>query len=182
MGIRDSNYIHGHKLGCIGSLVVGHGEDDEKIFKEWEKSKGYYTPRRNKKGKKYYFRDEAWKVYHSDLPEYEMIAENVEEYYSNAHKPVDKIIASNRQYFDDLKDIKTIYVWGFSFSDVDMPYIKEIISVNDEPEKIKWNVSYYKEEEKDKFKARLSSLGVDCDQRASFKPLSFWLKSPFVNR
>ncbi|MDE6003992.1 MAG: bacteriophage abortive infection AbiH family protein [Oscillospiraceae bacterium] len=176
---QQIKYIHGNKLGSIGSLIVGHGEDDYKIFKEWEKSKGYYIPRRNKKGKKFYFRDEAWKVYHSDLPEYEMIAESVEGYYSEAHKPVDQLIKANRQYFDDLYDVKTIFVWGFSFGDVDMPYLKEIIAVNDEPETIKWNISYYKEEEKEKFRARLMSLGVDCDQQASFKPLSFWQISSF---
>lgn len=44
-------YIHGHKPSAIGSLVVGHVEDDEEIFKDWEKSKGYYKPRYNKKGK-----------------------------------------------------------------------------------------------------------------------------------
>lgn len=167
-------YIHGNKLGSIGSLIVGHGEDEDELLKKWEYSKGYHTPRRNKKGKVYFYRDEAWDVYHSELPEYEMIAEGVEEYYSQAHKPVEEIISSNRDYFDDLYDIKIIYVWGFSFSDVDMPYIKEIIAANDEPEKIKWNISFYKEKEIDNFKKKLTSLGVDCDRQVSFKPLSFW--------
>lgn len=171
---QQINYIHGNKLGSIGSLIVGHGEDEDLIFDRWETSKGYNKPRYNKKGKKYYFRDEAWKVYHSQLPEYEMIAEGVEEYYSEAHKPVERIISSNRDYFDDLYDVKTIYVWGFSFSDVDIPYIKEIISVNQEPEKIKWYVSYYKTEEEEQFRACLSSLGIDCDHQVSFKPLTYW--------
>lgn len=168
------NYIHGHKFGSIGSLVVGHAEDDEKIFKAWEASKRYHKPRYNKKGKKYYFRDDAWKVYHSQLPEYEMIAENIEEYYENARKPVAKIISANRDYFDDLYDVKTIYVWGFSFSNVDMPYLKEIIVANDNPEEIKWHISYYKEDEIDKFKSSLSSLSIDCVNQVSFDPLSSW--------
>lgn len=170
------NYIHGNKHGYIGSIIVGNGEDDDKIFKDWETKKGYNKPRRNKKGKKYYFRDEAWKVYHSQLPEYEMIAESIEEYYSEAKKPVSKIIEDNSEYFKDLYDIKTIYVWGFSFSNVDMLYLKAIVDNNDTPEEIRWNVSYYKDSEVSQFKAQLASIGVDCDRQATFHPLSYWQK------
>lgn len=168
------NYIHGHKLGSIGSLIVGNGEDDEKNFRKWENDKGYYKPRRNKKGKRYFYRDEAWKVYHSQLPEYEMIAEGIEEYYSEAKKPVSQIINANAEYFQDLYDIRTIYVWGFSFSNVDMPYLKAIVENNDSPENIRWNVSYYNDIEIPRFKTQLASIGVDCEKQVTFKPLSHW--------
>jgi len=171
------NYIHGHKLGRIGSIIVGNGEDGDKIFKDWEKKKGYYKPRRNKNGKRYFYRDEAWKVYHSRLPEYEMIAEGIEEYYTNAKKPVAQIVQNNTEYFRDLYDVRSIYVWGFSFSKVDMPYLKAIVDNNDYPEEIRWNVSYYKDTEIPQFKAQLTSIGIDCENRVTFRPLSYWQKS-----
>lgn len=103
-----------------------------------------------------------------------MIAEYIEEYYTNARKPVDDIISQNREYFDDLYDIGIIYVWGFSFSDVDMPYLKEIIAVNDNPTEIKWHVSYYKDEEIALFRSKLSTIGIDCDRQVFVHPLSSW--------
>lgn len=42
-------------------------------------------------------------------------------------KPTERIIEMNRAFFESLSDVETITVYGFSFSSIDMPYIREII-------------------------------------------------------
>lgn len=106
-----------------------------------------------------------------------MIAEGIEEYYSEAKKPVEEILNRNAEYFKDLYDIQTIYVWGFSFSQVDMPYLKAVVDNNEYPEEIRWHVSYYNEEEITQFKSQLTSIGIDCKNRAEFRPLSSWQRN-----
>lgn len=47
---------------------------------------------------------------------------------SSLYKDTEGIITESTNFFDDLHDIKEIYTYGFSFSDVDMPYISEVIA------------------------------------------------------
>lgn len=57
--------------------------------------------------------------------------------------PLEKLMEG--EYFGTLidSDLQGIfeYVWGFSFSKVDQPYIRKIISSNDNPQEIQWYVS-----------------------------------------
>lgn len=172
------NHIHGVKTLPFGNLVVGHGEDSNMIFKTWWKSKGYDRPHYNKKGKKYYKRDTIYRMYHGNtqyLPEYEAITETVETYYSDSEKPVEKILSSNTEYFNELHDIRTIYVWGFSFSKVDLPYIKKIVSVNDNPATIKWYVNAFTDIDKSKALSTLLQLGIEIDN-IYIKPMSDFIR------
>lgn len=175
-GIPRENikYIHGHKYTKRGTIVVGHAEDSAALYHQWYSRKRYSKPRYNKKGRKYYVRDDAWKAYNSELPEYSGIAEAAESYYDESRKPVEDIIAQNQTYFSDLYDVRIIYVWGFSFNKVDIPYLKRIIDSNDFPEDIKWNVSYFRDEERGKFANILSALRVDVDRQVSFRHLADW--------
>lgn len=184
-GIPSSqvNHIHGVKTQQWGSLVVGHAEDNDKIFDQWWKSRGYDRPHYNKKGKKYFKRDNIYRMYQGDtqyLPEYESITESVESYYYDSQKPVEKIISSNVSYFASLHDVKTIYVWGFSFSKVDQPYIRKIISSNDNPQAIQWYVSIFSEEDKTKALDTLLPLSIPVDN-IHFKPMSDFLINPKLN-
>lgn len=175
-GIPRENikYIHGHKYAKRGTLVVGHAEDSEELYKYWYKRKGYSKPRYNKKGRKYYKRYDAWNAYHSELPEYNGIAEAAESYYDESRKPVQEIINGNISYFRDLYDVRTIFVWGFSFNKVDIPYLKKIIGSNDYPERVKWNVSFFSDEERGKFANVLSDLGIEVDRQVVFRHLADW--------
>lgn len=168
---ENINYIHGHRNGGKNSLIVGHGGDDE-AFDKWWSAKQYHRPRINKKGKKYRYRDAAYKVYHSELPEYEHIAEGIQEYYEESRKPVEKILHANDAYFEDLYDIQTIYVLGFSFNPIDLPYIQRIIDSNDSPQDIRWIVTYLGEDEKSRFVQVLDGLGTEVDKQEIFKPMS----------
>ena len=52
-------------------------------------------------------------------------------------KNTDEIIVENRTFFESLSDVTEIYSFGFSFSDVDLPYIRKICDSVD-TEKVVW--------------------------------------------
>ena len=167
-------YLHGHRLEGRKSIVVGHGGDDE-AFDRWWTARRYDRPRYNRKGKKYWRRDTAWKTYGSQLPEFEGIADGLQTYYEESRKPVERLLRENEAYFADLYDVGIIYVWGFSFNPIDLPYIRAIVGANDNPDTIRWYVSYWGDSEKDRLEGILVALGVDVSRQVTFRPLSFWM-------
>ncbi|TWL55428.1 hypothetical protein CHCC15325_3096 [Bacillus licheniformis] len=60
--------------------------------------------------------------------------------YDSLRKNTDEVIKNKNQFFDGLRYIKNIYSYGFSFSEVDLPYIKEICRRIDTKKKI-WYLS-----------------------------------------
>ncbi len=52
-------------------------------------------------------------------------------------KPVESIINANQLFFESLSNVEDITVYGFSFSSIDMPYIKEIFK------HVKYNVKWH---------------------------------------
>lgn len=68
------------------------------------------------------------------------------EMHMSLRKDTTKIIQDNRSLFDSLGLVKNIYSHGFSFSDVDLPYIKEICSVLDTKD-ITWYLNNYDDDE-----------------------------------
>ena len=50
----------------------------------------------------------------------------ISEALQSMHKPVEKIIESNKDYFKSLYNIKEIYIIGHSLNEIDLPYFKEI--------------------------------------------------------
>lgn len=79
-----------------------------------------------------------------------------------------------------MHDVKTIYVWGFSFLKVDQPYIRKIISSNDNPQAIQWYVSIFSEADKTKALNMLLPLSIPVDN-IHFKSMSDFLINPNLN-
>jgi len=52
----------------------------------------------------------------------------IDRYFAQTFKPTDDVIARNRAFFSALGSVKEIVVLGHSFSEVDGPYIDEIIA------------------------------------------------------
>ena len=44
-------------------------------------------------------------------------------------KPIAKIMENNRGFFDALRGVKEISIFGFSYSDIDMPYLEKIVEM-----------------------------------------------------
>ena len=158
-------HIHGvAKRGGSEGLVVGHGGDME-AYDKWCAAKKH-----RRRGR----RDSTYEAYFGnkrDFPEYEYMVEGAETYYEASWKPVERIISSHEAYFSALADISVIYVWGFSFSAIDAPYLQAIISHSASPEEITWHVSYHTCADKQRTINCLSGMGISAD-RIFLEPLS----------
>ncbi len=91
--------------------------------------------------------------------------EIVNDYLGKTFKPSKKIIEDNAFFFSNLSSVNKVYVLGHSMSEVDLPYFEEIRgNVNENAE---WIVTYYGEEELDRHKETIRSLGIEnvrfCD-------------------
>ena len=63
-------------------------------------------------------------------------------YRKSYEKPVNQIIESNNLFFKNLSKCNCVYSFGFSYSDIDMPYIEKIIKSIDS-NTITWNFNNY---------------------------------------
>ena len=61
-------------------------------------------------------------------------------------KDVEKCIEKNKRFFNEILDVERIYVYGFSFSSIDMPYLEKIIR-RTKPE-THWVISWYSQDDK----------------------------------
>ena len=61
-------------------------------------------------------------------------------------KDVEECIEKNKGFFNEILDVKRIYVYGFSFSSIDMPYLEKIIR-RTKPE-THWVISWYSQDDK----------------------------------
>lgn len=134
-GINNAQilYIHGRKDSMKNPPIIGHG--DIETFDNWFKETSRYN--------KSFYRSSK-----SQLPEIEIMTEGVEEYFSLSQKPVDQIIRKNQTFFEDLYDIKHVYVLGHSMNSVDIPYFQVVEKYNNDSANINWHISYYDDKEK----------------------------------
>ena len=117
--------------------------------------------------------------YYSQIPEDVDSLEQIEHFYANANdwveedtymeiiqrladqrKPVEDLIGKlNKLLLDNMTDIVHIHIYGFSFSDIDMPYIATIANhIN--RNRVMWEVTYYADDEAMRFCSQLESLGI----------------------
>lgn len=146
-------YIHGcAKRG--DELVLGHGKTIKQIENE-------YLPQPP---------DDA------DTPEL------IEQFYANAsdwveeetymeiiqrlakqRKPMEYLIHKIYNIRHQIAEIEHIYIFGFSFSNIDMPYIKEIADIINR-KRVLWKVSYYNPSDEIRFRDKLIHLGIPQKQ------------------
>lgn len=152
-------YLHGKKSDKIGSIVLGHGESPGNSLENWLKKndkKQRFQPRLKNIRNRYYnnsnptylayfLKDESNGNWGSEA-KYHAInfaVERIEDYYEQSFKNFYKVLETHKNFISSLNKIKRIIVMGHSLSKVDMPYFEKILEVNDNPEYIKWEVSFY---------------------------------------
>ena len=74
-------------------------------------------------------------------------------------KPVPELIKRMRRRLSTIGDVEMIHIYGFSFSDIDLPYLGEIISMVN-LKTTQWEVSFYNPNDKKKFRSILCEMGV----------------------
>lgn len=67
--------------------------------------------------------------------------------YNITKKPVNQCIENNQLFFEKLEDVDSIYSYGFSFGDVDMPYIEKICRSIRNTTNVTWYFNDFKIEE-----------------------------------
>jgi hypothetical protein len=83
----------------------------------------------------------------------------LDDYFAETYKSTEIIIKENVDFFERLKEIETIYVFGHSLSIVDRPYFEEIIKHIDK-NKIIWKVSFHNKKNLIDFHAFFEGLGI----------------------
>ncbi len=122
-GIPSSNILYIH--GCAATndnLIFGHNKTPYELLNGWE----------NKYSEE----------------ELAVLIEAADE-ISILYKNVNCVIEQNTTFWQTLKNIKNIHVWGLSLSEVDMPYIKYISSIINHND-VQWEFSWYSESDKNR--------------------------------
>lgn len=80
-------------------------------------------------------------------------------------KNVKMIIENHKdRFFDVYSQIKHIVIMGFSFNEIDMPYIKAIIEANKNAADIDWTIYFHSKGEDKVFIRKLLRIGIDCSK------------------
>ncbi len=108
--------------------------------------------------------------------------EKIEAYYDSHYDPVFENVTNtiincvntslkkdvqgniNKHYdiFQNLNQLEDIYVYGWSFSPIDTPYLDEILKHND-PSKLHWTISWREENDKVNANKYLGKHGIDTN-------------------
>ena len=82
--------------------------------------------------------------------------------YNITKKPVNQCIINNQWFFDKLYSVNNIYSYGFSFGDVDMPYIEKICQSIHNTSAVTWHFHNYEiDENRATFEKRIRSVGFN---------------------
>lgn len=145
-GVPHAQVLHIH--GCVfekGEYIIGHGKTYEMLRHDLESQEPSLAPDASLEEIQDFYE------HHSDSI-YEDTKEAVLNSVADLRKPVDAIIERHRGVFEFLRDVEKVYVYGLSFSDIDMKYIAEIIRNHNAASSIQWEISYFSEVDKKKVK------------------------------
>ena len=131
-GVNPSDILYIH--GCSArnnNLIFGHNLTPEKLLENWRNN---------------YSEEEL-----------ETLIEAANE-MSIIFKDVKGIIDRHNAYWETIRNIQSIHIWGLSLSEVDMPYISHIRTIvsND----VKWEFSWHTQTDKDMVKKVIERLQI----------------------
>ena len=117
---RQVCHIHG-VIDDEDSMVVGHGMGIEGLKDMLESQK----PRAGEIFDKRLHINTKLNI---ATPEHtELATDSTLDSMISLKKDVEECIERKKRFFNDILDVQTIYVYGFSFSSIDMPYIEKIV-------------------------------------------------------
>ena len=134
-------HIHGDVNNTPNSLIFGHNkelEEEPEIDENGDSNRTMFTD-----------------------------SQNAAKYpYCAFQKPVNEVISENKTFFESLRDIEEVVIWGHSLNQIDIPYFKEIIKQT--KESITWKVGFHKKEEKETHQKTLRKLGINRNRIEQF--------------
>lgn len=125
-GINPHKILHLH--GCVDEdedFILGHGKSYEELD-SLNTEKRPVSPEDLDEYELNLFYEEQANSYefHEQLARQAAISG-----VASQRKPVNDIIKKNESFLNSLSDISHIHVYGLSLSEVDMPYLKHILSI-----------------------------------------------------
>ena len=87
----------------------------------------------------------------------------LDNYFVETYKSTEIIINENKKFFELLKQLEFIYVYGHSLSIVDKPYFHEIANIIDRS-KVNWKVSFHKSKDLVNFKKFFEEIGIPSER------------------
>lgn len=76
-------------------------------------------------------------------------------------KPVGRCISKHAAFFQSLKNIENVYSYGFSYGDVDMPYISKICEEIGDTSNVTWFLNEFNINEHEGFKKKIKKHGFN---------------------
>lgn len=128
--------------------------------------------------------EEMEKWYRSNADDFmtEQVKEVAIQRIYDLRKDVNGIIADNHTFFVQLKNIRAIHIYGFSFSPIDMPYIYAIMS-NIDKSAVIWEINFFSERDKENIENLIAKVDIPKDNvrliRLTDIQLDPQLKIPF---
>lgn len=132
-GVSPSRILYIH--GCAAradNLIFGHNKTSVDLLNTW--------------GDQYS---------EEDIESLVMAADEMKVLYKN----VDFVIENNTQFWQTVKNIEKIHVWGLSLSEVDIPYIKHISSLISH-NNVHWEFSWFSESDKNRIRDVAVNIGI----------------------
>lgn len=134
-------HIHG-SLEDEGTIIYGHGSDRDIIQKRVDDSYPKIPSTEHLSEEEYYEMISDYEIEHSTQLAIEATLWGV----ISMEKNVKELIIKNSSFFQSISGIEKVYVYGFSFSPIDLPYLEEIVR-QIKPE-THWVISCYSQEDK----------------------------------
>lgn len=139
--IDENNVWHIHNsVKNPDNIIIGHDSDERVLFSTYLSNKSNYIV----------------------SPDF---VDRVNRKIAQGSKNVKMIIENHKdRFFDVYSQIKHIVVMGFSFNEIDMPYIKAIIEANKNAADIDWTIYFHSKGEDKVFIRKLLQIGIDCSK------------------
>lgn len=132
-------HIHNSLLDKNEKLIVGHDSDDRELFKLFLEEK------------------ENQPTVTSGF------ADRVRQELAAGAKKVKDRVYTNNKMFENYSDIRHYIAMGFSFNDIDMPYIEKIATVNKGFSVAQWTLYCHSENDEAVIKRQLDKINISGD-------------------
>lgn len=150
--ILDNQVLHIHGMVGDDELILGHGKNYAKLKEDCEMTQPQPPDDLNEEEL------EDWYSSHSDFVT-QQTQEVAISQIASLQKDVQQIISDNRPTWDNLAEVEIIHVFGFSFSDIDTPYLSTIINhIN--RDKVKWEISAFSNKDREKAESFMNDAGI----------------------
>lgn len=140
--VKDENIWHIHNsIKDNDNIIVGHDSDEGTLLK-------------------------LLQSYNRSHPEVHIrpdIHDLINQGIAKGAKKVKDRIELNKDKFHNYNHIKHFIVMGFSFNDIDLPYIKRIIEVNQDIANADWELYWHSKGKDEAMKCKLIGLGVNAN-------------------